>query len=153
MGLSYCGSHSLQTTSHPQALLPLASMHNGLGYTLLQYPTSQALPTSPAPYQRVFVCEGCTGTTQPGFACRWQAFRQKSGIFGALFLPESVEKKLCQVWFSIVASVVEIWKPDIISALKRAFPGVFGDFLCVVILAETKGLELTTDNLLTCLHP
>ena len=42
---------------------------------------------------------------------------------------------------------------DISSASERAFPGILGNFLSEFILAQTRYLELTRDNLLTCTHP
>jgi len=72
-----------------------------------------------------------------------QSFWQESGINWALFLTESVPKKNAQAQFSIAVSAAKIWKSDISSASEKAFPGIWGGFLCVFTLAKTRCLELT----------
>jgi len=63
----------------------MTSFQNGLGFTLLQHPTSQALPTSPTPHQAELVCWACTGTTQN---MHWEALSMSPAAYDPRLLSE-----------------------------------------------------------------
>ena len=69
-----------------------------------------------------------------------QAFWQKSGNDRAFSLV-GCEKKSHRAW------AAKIRKPDISSVSEKAFSGVWYDCFGVFILAKTRCLELTTNNL------
>jgi len=48
-----------------------------------------------------------------------------------------------------VASTANFWKPDISRVSETILSGILYEFFGVFILAETRCLELTTNNLLT----
>jgi len=90
-------------------------------------------------------------TEAAAFTIHAQAFWQESGNDRACFLVGCVKKSRAARFWNAV-SAAKIWKPYISSVQEKALSGILYKFCGVFILAKTRCLELSTNNLLTRTH-